>query len=114
MRFLLLVEAPAIASPKRLEERAAFHRALARAGVLLDAALLAPEGWCVGLAGSRRTIAFGSLVAPTRSIAGYALVQVKSGEEALEWCRRHPARTGAIECRRVIELGAGLAGRISE
>ena len=116
MRFLLLVEAPADAPSKRLEERAAFHRELTRAGVLLDAALLAPDGWRVEFRGARRAWVDGPRVAPARPIAGYTLVQVASSEEALEWCRRFPspARTGAIECRRVVELGAGLAGRISE
>lgn len=88
MRFMILVRcAP---GPAAL---AAYHGELARAGVLLDGAALAPahQAWCVrGLDGAPRHCQDGPCGGDL-PLAGYALIQVRSRAEALEWSRRFPA-----------------------
>jgi hypothetical protein len=143
MRFLILVKAGAADEPGVPPHEglsaamAAYHQALARAGVLLDGAGLqcSAQGWrihydegrclvCEGkAAGSPATAspAAGSSTAgspaagsPGDLLAGYAVIQVRSREEALEWSRRFPARNDAavhieIEVRPLYERDALVA-----
>jgi hypothetical protein len=89
-----------------------YHEALARAGVLLDAAGLQPtaKGWRIDYADGRREITDGPFALDQGGlVAGYTLIQVRSREEALEWSRRYPAPHGAgapaqIEVRQLYEL----------
>lgn len=102
MRFMIIVKATAdseagvMPSAALLAEMAAFHDALARAGVLLDGAGLKPssQGWRVQIdgAGGRRTVD-GPFAETRELIAGYTLIQVRSREEAVEWSRRYPNPT---------------------
>lgn len=93
MRYLIIVTAPleAETAPDDLHARiAAFHQTLARAGILLDAATLRPsaEGWRIRRDGARSHHVAGPFAAGGGVIAGYALIQAHSHEEALEWSRR--------------------------
>jgi hypothetical protein len=74
----------------------AYHEALARAGVLLDASALRPsaEGWRIRHAGGRRVVVDGPFGVAGELVAGYTLIQVRSREEAMEWARRFPAPFG--------------------
>jgi len=38
-------------------------------------------------------------------ISGFWILQVASRDEAVEWARRVPLRSGRIEIRRVLEIG---------
>jgi hypothetical protein len=90
---------------------ASYHEALAKAGVLLDAAGLQPsaKGWRIKYANGARTTVDGPFADTKELIAGYTLIQVRSKEEAIEWARRFPAPHGAqaegeIEIRQLVEL----------
>ena len=120
MRFMIIVkscpefeaEVTPAAPEELMAEMAAYHEALARAGVLLDGSGLHPSrtGWRVqyGADGSTRVVD-GPFAEAKELIAGYTLIQVRSREEALEWSRRFPNPAGrgkeaVIELRQLIEL----------
>ena len=118
MRYLLIVRATPATEAGRFPDDAgllpamsAYHEALARAGVLLDAAGLQPsaQGWQVRHAadGTQR-IVDGPFAESKELIAGYTLIQVRSRDEAMEWARRFPAPMGrgvesVLEVRRLYE-----------
>lgn len=114
MRFMIIVKTPPDGSPGTLpgpaphDALAEYRGELARAGVLLDAAGLHPGrlSWRVRSQPGGRKVVEAPLDEGGGSITGYALIEVRSREEALEWSRRFPpgpAGAGAIEVRQVIE-----------
>ena len=118
MRYMIVVKATPesergeLPAPALFAEMAAYHDALARAGVLLDASGLRPtrDGWRVdiGADGQRRVID-GPFAETKELLAGYTLIQVRTPEEALQWARRFPNPRGAglpaqIEVRRLFEM----------
>lgn len=119
MRFLIMVrsnaqsESGVLPGPgdKLMADMAAYHEALGKAGVLLDASGLKPssQGWRVRYSGGKGTIVDGPFAETKELIAGYTLIQVRSREEAMEWARRFPAPFGdttdcEIEVRPLYEL----------
>ena len=117
MRYMIIVKANAdseagcMPTEELLNEMAAYHEELAKAGVLLDATGLqaSSKGWKVQYRGNKRTVIDGPFTEAKEMIAGYTLIQVKSREEALEWTRRFPNPRGnsqdcEIEVRRLFEL----------
>ena len=63
---------------------------MTKAGVMLDTAGLAPvdEGNVVRLSGGKLTVLDGPFTEAKEFIGGYALLQTKSQEEAVEWASR--------------------------
>ena len=117
MRFMILVkatsdtEAGAMPPESLFAEMATYHEALAKSGVLLDAAGLQPsaKAWRVRYDGQRRSVTDGPFTEAKELIAGYTLIQVRSREEAVEWSRRFPnpaidAGRAEIEVRQLFEL----------
>ena len=121
MRFMIMVRATGASEAqtrpgagveaKVMAEMAAYHEALAKAGVLLDANGLKPSahGWRVRYSNGTRTVIDGPFAETKELIAGYTMIQVRSREEAMEWARRFPApfgetEEGTIEVREVFEL----------
>lgn len=117
MRFMIIVKASADSEagrppePGRRAAMAAYHEELARAGALLDAAVLQPSaaGWRIHYDGGAPTVVDGPFADPRTLVAGYAIIQARSREEALEWTRRCPPPRG--DCADgVIEVRALAAG----
>ena len=117
MRYLILVkgtkdtERGAKPTEALLNEMAAYHEELAKAGVLLDGSGLHPsaKGWRVRYDGAKRKVVDGPFADARELVAGYTLIQVKSEDEAREWTRRFPNPSGdggkaEIEVRRIYEL----------
>jgi hypothetical protein len=118
MRFMIMVrasvrtEAGLMPEDDRLfADMAAYHEALARAGVLLDASGLQPssKGWRIRYQRGARSVIDGPFAETKELVAGYTLIQVRSRDEAMEWSRRFPAPFGAavdgeIEVRQLYEL----------
>jgi hypothetical protein len=116
MRFMIMVratkdsEAGAMPDESLMDEMAAYHEELARAGVLLDASGLQPTSKAVRIkySAGKRTIVDGPFTESKEIIAGYTIIQVKTREEGLEWARRFPAPfpggEGEIEIRQLFEL----------
>jgi hypothetical protein len=117
MRFMIIVkatsdsEAGVMPSASRIAEMDAFHKELARAGVLLDLAGLKARshGWRVAIAADgERRVQDGPFAETKELIAGYTLIQVRSRDEAVEWSRRFPNPTPdssacEIEVRQLFE-----------
>ena len=115
MRFMIMVRANAQSESGTMPDEtlvaamAAYHEALAKAGVLLDANGLQPssKGWRVRYSGGKGTIVDGPFAETKELIAGYTLIQVRSREEAIEWARRFPGavrRTGGRRNRSAAAL----------
>ena len=117
MRFMILVKATRDSEagkqpPESLfAEMAAYHEALAKAGVLLDGSGLQPsaKGWRIRYSGDKRTILDGPFAEAKELVAGYTMIQTKTREEALEWARRYPNPSidhgeAEIEVRQLFEL----------
>jgi hypothetical protein len=117
MRFMILVKATRDSEagkqpPETLfAEMAAYHEALAKAGVLLDGSGLQPssKGWRIRYSGDKRTIVDGPFAEAKELVAGYTMIQTKTREEALEWARRFPNPSidhgeAEIEVRQLFEL----------
>jgi len=119
MRFMIIVrsipefeaESTPVPDEKLFAEMASYHEALAKAGVLLDAAGLQPsrKGWRVRYDARGRSVTDGPFTETKELIAGYTLIQVRSREEAMEWSRRFPNPVGEgqpaeIEVRQLYEM----------
>ena len=79
-----------------------------RAGVLLAAEGVHPSsrGARLSFSGGRRTVTDGPFAEAKELIAGFAIVQVESKDEAIEWATRFAEVHGdvEIEVRQVIEI----------
>ena len=117
MRFMILVKATRDSEAGKqppdslFAEMAAYHEALAKAGVLLDGSGLQPsaKGWRIRYSGDKRTILDGPFAEAKELVAGYTMIQTKTREEALEWARRFPNPSidhgeAEIEVRQLFEL----------
>jgi hypothetical protein len=90
---------------------------MTRAGVLLAAEGVLPSstGAKVRASGGKRTVTDGPFAEAKEVIGGFALLQVRSREEAIEWAARFADVIGDVEVEvrqvsegRPLEPGAGL------
>lgn len=93
MRFMMMVKADEKAGPPSPELGAAIgqlSQEMARAGVLLDLGGLLPSamGAKVRLSGGRVTVKDGPFSETKELVGGYAILQAKSKDEAVEYARR--------------------------
>ena len=88
-------------SPEALQAMHDYNEALVAAGVLKDMVLggLLPTRFAkrVRFSGKNRTVTDGPFTETKEVIAGFALWEVKSVEEAVEWVRKSP-NTMEAEC----------------
>ena len=120
MRFLCFVkadkdtEAGVLPDEKILSAMGTFLEEVTKTGVLLAGEGLQPssKGARIRYSGSKRTVTDGPFTEAKELVAGFALIQVKSKAEAVEWGKRFVAvdvegrRSGAseTEIRQVFEL----------
>ena len=114
MRFLIMHksneanEAGVPPTPELIEEMGKFMEEASRAGVLLAAEGVHPssKGARLEFSGGRRTVTDGPFAEAKELIAGFAIVQVGSKDEAIDWATRFAAVIGdvEIEVRQVVEL----------
>jgi len=108
-------EAGVLPDEKFLTAMGAFFEAGTKSGVILSGEGLQPssQGFRVRYSGAKRTVIDGPFVETKELIAGYAIIQAKSREAAIEWTKRFvqvdaPGRYGAqseCEIRQIFELG---------
>ena len=111
MRFMILVkasdesEAGVLPTADELAEMGRYNEELVRAGVMLAGEGLHPtsNGVRVRFSGSGRTVVDGPFAESKELVAGFWIIQVRSRDEALEWVKRIPFRTGEVEVRQVFE-----------
>jgi hypothetical protein len=90
MRFLMysLDEAPAPPTPEMLAEVGTLTEDTRKAGILLATGGLGPTSKHVRNAGGKLTVLDGPFTEAKELTGGFALIEVKSLEEAVEWARR--------------------------
>jgi hypothetical protein len=84
-----------------------YNEDLANAGVLIALDGLQPlqQGARVSFAGGKPKATDGPFTESKEVLGGYWMINVKSKEEAVEWAKRVPARSGdVIEVRQVFEM----------
>lgn len=95
MRFMMMLrldENTAADAPSQelMEEMGKLLDEMTKAGVLLDTAGLRPtaEGTRVHWSHGKETVTDGPFTEAKEVIGGYAIIQAKSKEEAIEWAKR--------------------------
>jgi hypothetical protein len=103
MKFLLLyrtnnkdVEAGVPPSAQEIAEMGKLMEEMGKAGVLLSTEGLKPtsKGTRVRLTRGKLTVSDGPFTGVNANIAGYALIQVKAKNDAIEWTKRFLEVTG--------------------
>ena len=118
MRFISIyktVEKNVPPTPEEMARMGAFCEEMAKAGVLLatEGCLPSATGARVRLAGGKLTVTDGPFTESKELIAGFALLEVKSKEEAIELTKRFIkiAGDGEAELRQVFEAPKGGPGQ---
>jgi hypothetical protein len=113
MKYMLILKATeqteAATDPAGEEDLNAmgrYNEELIKAGVLLAGEGLTPsaEGARIDYSGEDRDVTDGPFTETKELIAGFWIIQTASKDEALEWARRIPLTSGAVEVRRVFEV----------
>ena len=112
MRFMVIVkadkdsEAGIMPSQKLLADMTTYNEELAKAGVMLAGEGLHPssKGVRVRFAPDGKTTVVDGPFAETKElIAGFWLWKCNSREEAIEWLKKAPFKSGEVEIRQVFE-----------
>ena len=116
MRFIVMgmaTKESEAGPPPKPEDFAAmqkYNEEAAKAGVLLAAEGLGPtsKGARVKLRGDKRIVIDGPFTETKELVAGFAIIKVKSLEEAIEWVKRAPNCSpngeGEIEIRKLMDI----------
>ena len=112
MKYMLMLKADPqnqqdrMPTDEELNAMGRFNEEVIAAGAMLAGEGLHPveTGSWVTYDGDERVITDGPFAESKELIAGFWILQVASKEEALEWARRVPLKTGAVEVRRVFEV----------
>lgn len=95
-------------SRELLEDMGKLMEEASRSGVLLAAEGVHPSsrGARLEFSGGKRTVTDGPFAEAKELIAGFALIQVESKDEAIEWATRFAGVIGdvEIEVRQVVEM----------
>ena len=115
MRFMILrkadadTEAGAMPSTELLAAMGKYMEEMGKAGILLGGEGLHPTSKAVRVkfSGGKPSVIDGPFAETKELIAGYALLEVKSREEAIEWLKKWPAMDGGgnleLEVRQLFE-----------
>jgi hypothetical protein len=103
MRFLSIyktAERDVPPSAEHMAEMGKFCEEMAKAGVLLatEGCLPSAKGARVRLSGGKQTVTDGPFTESKELVAGFALLEVKSKEEAIELTKRFLKLAGDGEC----------------
>jgi hypothetical protein len=94
-------EAGVMASGEEMAAMGKFNEELVNAGVMLAGEGLHPsvKGKRVFFDGQKRTFVDGPFTETKEIVAGFWMWQVKSMDEAVEWIKRCPFKSGSVELR---------------
>ncbi len=112
MKYMLVMSQPPAAaqadlSPEEMaaifEEMGAYNEELIKAGVMAGGEGLAPEseGTRIDFDGDERTITDGPFAEAKEVFQGFWILDCATQEEAVEWARKAPLRSGNIVVRRI-------------
>jgi hypothetical protein len=118
MRFLAIYRSVETGIPRSAENMAAMGKLIdemSKAGILLATEGCQPssKGARVRISGGKFSVTDGPFTETKEVIGGFALFQVKSKEEAIEWTKRflQLAGDGESEIRQIYETPASTSGR---
>ncbi len=98
-------EAATPPSPEHMAEMGKFIGEAMQAGVLVTTGALNPKGTRLRLSGGKFTVTDGPFIELKELMGGWAVIQTKSLEEAIEWCKRFRKIVGDGESEIVQVLG---------
>ncbi len=122
MRFMILVratpesEAGVIPSAQAFAAMDQYNEALIDAGIMLhnEGLMASSKGTRLRFDGEGITVTDGPFTETRELICGFWLIDVKSRDEALAWCRRIPFENGEeIELRQVFETADFLVNAVA-
>jgi len=95
-------------SPEAFAAMQKYNEEAAKAGILLAAEGLSPQGVRVKFSGDERIVIDGPFTEAKELVAGFTIIQVKSKEEAIEWVKRAPNGSpngeGEVEIRKLMDV----------
>jgi hypothetical protein len=94
-------------SPEQMAEMGKFMEEALKAGVVVTTGGLQPTGTRIRLSGEKVTVTDGPFIEAKELIAGFAVIQVDSKEEAIEWATRFRKILGEGESEIVQVFGPG-------
>jgi hypothetical protein len=71
-----------------MAEMGKFIEEATKAGVVVATGALQPKGTRLQLSGGKFTVTDGPFIEAKELLGGFAVIQAKSLEEAIEWCKR--------------------------
>lgn len=74
-------------TPEMMAEMGEFIAKAAQSGVIVATGALMPEGKRLRLADGKFTVTDGPFIELKELLAGFAVIEVASVEEAIEWCK---------------------------
>lgn len=75
-------------TPEMLEEMGKFIAEAMQAGIVVTTGALNPHGTRLRLGGGKFTVSDGPFIEAKELLGGFAVIQVSSLEEAIEWSKR--------------------------
>jgi hypothetical protein len=97
-------------SPELMAEMGKFIEEATRAGVVVTTGALPPKGTRLRLADGKFSVTDGPFIEAKELTGGFAVIQVQSLEEAIEWCKRFRNIAGDGESEIVPIYGPGDFG----
>ena len=94
-------------TPEMMAEMGNFIQEAIRAGALVATGALEPKGTRLRLSGGKFTVTDGPFIELKELLAGWAGIQTKSLDEAIEWCKRFRQIVGDGESEIVRVFGPG-------
>jgi hypothetical protein len=95
-------------SPEAFATMQKYNEAGVKAGVLLAAEGLSPNGARVKFSGEERTVIDGPFAEAKEVVAGFMIIKVASLAEAIEWVKRapnvSPSGEGLVEIRKLMDI----------
>src|SRR5574341_1791504 len=93
-------------TPEMMAEMGQFIQEAIQAGVLVATGALQPKGTRLRLSNGKFTVTDGPFIELKELLAGFAVIQVQSLEEAIEWSKRFRQIVGDGESEIVQVFGA--------
>ena len=75
-------------TPELMAEMGKFIEEATKAGIVVATGALQPTGTRLQLTGGKFTVTDGPFIEVKELMGGFAVIQAKSLEEAIEWCKR--------------------------
>ena len=97
-------------TPEVMTEMGAFIEEAVQAGVVIATGALQSEGTRLRLSNGKFTVTDGPFIELKELTGGWAVIQVKSLDEAIEWCKRFRNIVGDGETEIVQVFGPDDAG----